>query len=116
MAHTCTLTRHIHTHQNFDPFELDRDFRPLIPGELCCILASLDFTVFYLQVLSKEEIHSYAASIRHNGELVSGLNGLFEEHPEAEVNNDLCVYVCVCVCRFTAMRRPYVTMESWCPA
>ena len=42
----------------------------------------------FIQGLSKEEIHSYAASIRHNGELVSSLNSLFEGYLEAEV----CTY------------------------
>lgn len=40
--------------------------------------------------LSKEEIHSYAASVRHNGELVSSLNSLFEENSDSEILDPVC--------------------------
>lgn len=40
--------------------------------------------------LSKEEIHSYAASIRHNGELVSSLNSLFEGNLDSEILDPVC--------------------------
>jgi len=43
------------------------------------------FQYFDLQVLSKEEIHSYAASVRHNSELLTSLYALFETHPDPEV-------------------------------
>lgn len=42
------------------------------------------------KVLSKEELHSYAASIRHNGELISSLNSLFEEQPNPEILDPVC--------------------------
>ncbi|XP_052237100.1 protein FAM126B-like isoform X3 [Dreissena polymorpha] len=42
------------------------------------------------KVLSAEEVHSYAASVRHNGELIDGLLALFDDEPDIEVLDPVC--------------------------
>lgn len=42
------------------------------------------------KILAKEEVHTYAASVRHNSELVTSLHALFDEHPSAEILDPVC--------------------------
>lgn len=42
------------------------------------------------KVLSSEELHSYAASLCHNGELISSLLELFDQLPDAETLDPVC--------------------------
>ncbi|KAL4217501.1 hypothetical protein ACF0H5_023950 [Mactra antiquata] len=42
------------------------------------------------KVLSKEELHTYAASICHNGDLIISLHLLFDEFPEPEILDPIC--------------------------
>ncbi|XP_053386662.1 hyccin-like [Mercenaria mercenaria] len=44
----------------------------------------------YFTECVQEELHSYAASICHNGELISSLNSLFEEQPNPEILDPVC--------------------------
>ena len=65
-THTCIWTRPFHAHQKFNPYDidLDVDFRPLPPGEIRCLLATL-------VVNSKYHIEIHLYLLMHGHKIIS---------------------------------------------